>query len=86
MGKDKSGGFSYAHFSVVGQKSPLDLYIVCVVLLYTREGAKIVNDKVLNMRIPERLYNELKKAAQDKNISLAAFVRLICSEYLQKQK
>ena len=46
----------------------------------------MVNDKVLNMRIPERLYNELKKAAQDKNISLAAFVRLICSEYLQKQK
>lgn len=71
---------------MVGQKLPLDLYIICVVLLYTREGAKIVNDKVLNMRIPERLYNELKKAAQDKNISLAAFVRLICSEYLQKQK
>ena len=71
---------------MVGQKLPLDLYIVCVVLLYTREGAKIVNDKVLNMRIPECLYNELKKAAQDKNISLAAFVRLICSEYLQKQK
>ena len=86
VGKDKSGGFSYAPNSVVGQKLPLDLYIVCVVLLYTREGAKIVNDKVLNMRIPERLYNELKKAAQDKNISLAAFVRLICSEYLQKQK
>ena len=71
---------------MVGHKLPLDLYIICVVLLYTREGAKIVNDKVLNMRIPERLYNELKKAAQDKNISLAAFVRLICSEYLQKQK
>ena len=71
---------------MVGQNIPLDLYIICVVLLYTREGAKIVNDKVLNMRIPERLYNELKKAAQDKNISLAAFVRLICSEYLQKQK
>ena len=71
---------------MVGQNKPLDLYIICVVLLYAREGAKIVNDKVLNMRIPERLYNELKKAAQDKNISLAAFVRLICSEYLQKQK
>ena len=71
---------------MVGQNIPLDLYIICVVLLYTREGAKIVNDKVLNMRIPERLHNELKKAAQDKNISLAAFVRLICSEYLQKQK
>lgn len=41
---------------------------------------------VLNMRLPQKLYDEVKAAAEKKNISLAAFVRLVLSEYLEQQK
>lgn len=43
-----------------------------------------MNDKALNIKIPEELYNKLKEEAKKKNISLAAIVRLICSEYFNK--
>lgn len=44
-----------------------------------------MNDKALNVKIPLRLYEELKKEANKKNISLASLIRLICSEYLEKK-
>lgn len=44
-----------------------------------------MNDKALNIKIPSGLYEQLKKEAEKKNISLAALVRLICSEYLEKK-
>lgn len=44
-----------------------------------------MNDKVLNIKIPSELYNKLKEEAQKKNISLAALVRMICSEYFEKK-
>ena len=40
-----------------------------------------MNDKALNIKIPSKLYEQLKKEAERKNISLASLVRLICSEY-----
>ncbi len=40
-----------------------------------------MNDKTLNIKIPSKLYEQLKKEAERKNISLASLVRLICSEY-----
>lgn len=40
-----------------------------------------MNDKALNIKIPSTLYEQLKKEAEKKNISLASLVRLICSEY-----
>jgi len=43
-----------------------------------------MNDKALNIKIPERLYNQLKEEAKKKNISLASLVRMICSEYFEK--
>lgn len=43
-----------------------------------------MNDKSLNIKIPAELYEKLKKEAEKKNISLAALVRLICSEYFDK--
>ncbi len=43
-----------------------------------------MNDKTLNIKIPSELYEKLKKEAAKKNISLAALVRLICSEYFDK--
>lgn len=43
-----------------------------------------MNDKTLNIKIPSDLYAQLKKEAERKHISLAALVRLICSEYFDK--
>lgn len=43
-----------------------------------------MNDKSLNIKIPSELYEKLKAEAKRKNISLAAMVRLICSEYFDK--
>ena len=45
----------------------------------------IVNDKALNIKIPQELYDKLKQEAERKHISLASLVRLICSEYFEKQ-
>lgn len=43
-----------------------------------------MNDKALNIKMPSELYDRLKEEAEKKNISLAALVRLICSEYFEK--
>lgn len=42
-----------------------------------------MNDKALNIKIPSALYEKLKAEAERKNISLAAMVRVICSEYFE---
>lgn len=42
-----------------------------------------MNDKVLNIKVPSALYEQLKAEAAKKNISLASMVRLICSEYFE---
>lgn len=44
-----------------------------------------MNDKVLNMKMPSELYEKLKRESEKNRISLASFVRLICSEYLEKE-
>lgn len=43
------------------------------------------NDKALNIKIPSDLYDKLKAEADRKNISLAAMVRVICSEYFEEK-
>lgn len=43
-----------------------------------------MNDKALNIKIPNELHKKLIDEAKKKNISLAALVRLICSEYFEK--
>lgn len=43
-----------------------------------------MNDKALNVKMPSELYNKLQSEAKKKNISLAALIRLICSEYFDK--
>lgn len=40
-----------------------------------------MNDRALNIKIPSELYEKLKAEAKKKNVSLAAIVRIICSEY-----
>lgn len=45
-----------------------------------------MNDKFLNIKLPSALHEALKRESAKKNISLAAMVRLICSEYLDKEK
>lgn len=43
-----------------------------------------MNDKALNIKMPSELYEKLQNEAKRKNISLAALVRLICSEHFEK--
>lgn len=43
-----------------------------------------MNDKALNIKIPSKLYEQLIAEAEKKNVSLASIVRLICSEYFEK--
>lgn len=45
-----------------------------------------MNDKALNIKIPSELYEALKEEARKKNISLAALVRMICSEYFNSSE
>ena len=42
-------------------------------------------NKSLNFKIPEELYEKLQTEAKNKSISLAAMVRVICSEYFNKR-
>lgn len=44
------------------------------------------NQKVLNMRLPAKLYDELKEVAEKKNISMSAFIRMALTEYIEQQK
>lgn len=44
-----------------------------------------MNDKALNIKIPSKLYKQLKAEAEKKNVSLASIVRLICSEYFDNK-
>lgn len=44
-----------------------------------------MNNKALNIKIPEQLYKQLKEEAEKKCISLAALVRLICAEYFEEK-
>jgi predicted HicB family RNase H-like nuclease len=44
------------------------------------------NIKVLNMQMPKELHEQLQALAKKKNISLASLVKLITTEYLEKQK
>lgn len=44
-----------------------------------------MKDTRLNLKIPEELYESLKQAAKRRNISLASVVRMICSEWIEKE-
>lgn len=40
-------------------------------------------NRALNIQIPESLYKKLQNETQDKSVSMAAMVRLICLEYFE---
>lgn len=42
------------------------------------------NDRTLNIKLPDKLYQELKQSAERKNISLASLVRMVCSEWIEQ--
>ena len=42
------------------------------------------NIRILNMQMPKELYDKLKALAAKKNISLASLVKIITTEYLEK--
>lgn len=45
----------------------------------------MVNERILNMRMPGELYAKIKEYAESKNISIASVVRIACSELLEKE-
>ena len=45
-----------------------------------------MNDRALNIKMPSELYEKLQNEAKKKNISLAALVRIICSEYFENNE
>lgn len=71
-------------FGYIFDTKRLTCYNSCSIIV-VHEGGDMLNDKVLNIKIPSELYNRLKEEAQKKNISLAAIVRMICSEYFEKK-
>lgn len=44
-----------------------------------------MNDKTLNIKLPQKLYEDIKVIAKEKNISLASLVRLVMTEYCNKE-
>ena len=40
----------------------------------------------LNFKVPEELYETIKKEAERKNISMASMIRVILSEYFEEKK
>jgi len=44
-----------------------------------------MNDKAIHIKVPEELYNKLKKEAEQKNISLASLIRMISSDYFSRK-
>jgi len=47
--------------------------------------SKQTENKALNFKVPIDLYEKLVNEANNKNISLAAIVRVICSEYFNNK-
>lgn len=45
---------------------------------------KKAEKRTLNMKMPSKLYEAIQKKAQEKNISMASLINLICTEYLEK--
>ena len=43
------------------------------------------DNKSLNFKVPTELYDKLVNEANSKNISLAAIIRVICSEYFNNK-
>ncbi len=42
-------------------------------------------NRALNIQIPADLYQKIKNEAEDKSVSMAAMVRLICIEYFERK-
>ena len=49
------------------------------------EEKQIINDATLNIKLSKELYSQLKELSKKKNISLAALVRIICTEYIENK-
>ena len=45
----------------------------------------MANENTLNVKVPDKLYLALKKAAEQKSISLAALTRMLCSDWIMEQ-
>lgn len=44
-----------------------------------------MNEKALNMKLPKDLYEQIKRISKSKNISMAALVRMVMTEYCNRE-
>ena len=63
----------------------LDCATTFVVICWLGGDFRVTNDTALNIKIPDKLYYSLKKAAEQKSLSLAALVRMVCSDWVMEQ-
>lgn len=45
-----------------------------------------MNDVQVNLVMPKELYKKIKEVAKNKNISMAAFIRMVMSEYISSKE
>lgn len=45
-----------------------------------------MNDKAINIKVKSELYEQLRKEAEKKGISMASLIRLVCWEYFEKNE
>jgi len=48
-----------------------------------RRVKKMINNKILNMRLPDELDGALKRAAKERRMSQASLVRMVFAEWLK---
>jgi predicted DNA-binding ribbon-helix-helix protein len=46
----------------------------------------MAKSRTLNIVVSDELYEQLKREADEKNVSIASIVRIACSEYLRKSE
>lgn len=46
----------------------------------------MVNDTRLAFTLPKELRDEIRRVAEEKNLSVASLIKVACTEYIERQK
>lgn len=46
----------------------------------------MINNTRLAFTLPESLRDEIKKIAEEKNLSVASLIKIACTEYIERHK
>ena len=56
-----------------------------IIFVWLERGRKLKSIK-RSINIPDDLYEKLQETAKEKGITVAALIKLACSEYIKKEK